>query len=417
MFRKLNNQEKIMIFLLMLILIFSILYLQIFYKTITILVSSVVSLFLKIGEYAEGYIYILYGPESVVSGGIAEFKTEFKNYGSLNLDVVKEEFLIVNSKGETVFHRNVTELHDVKAGESKFFVYQLVAGYPSGEYSAFIKAYFVNESSNIANWTFVVTSIIPKPPLGLPKGPLSPSPANPNISVEYPSKINVTQDTTYTLIIKVTNNGDVSLHNLGLTLSSSDMTSRVIYPLSVPEIYVSESEIFVSEISVPLEIDPGIYFVEWVVSSDEIIKRDRIEVEVIELPIRDRARELIVYYTDLITKVEKEIKNVENEKNVTIARDLLEEAKTELNIAKDFFRLGLYQETLDQIGKVKTKINECVIALGKAESLLKAPIIRMPALFQPIYLLIIIVVVLISIMFFLIKQKRGQHKLIGFERW
>lgn len=388
------------------------------YKSITGLVSDIVDLFVSNAPIDDVCVYIIEPPPAVVRmGDPFTITVEILNCGSTTLGTITEEVGITDSDGVYKTHVNATTFYDVKPSERKLFIYSWAPFGSPGINYLFLKTHFGNTYKQ-HNFSFFVLSRpeIPAEKAPIPTGVEGGFTPGPNMVLNYTKNINVTQGDSYLLLIKVLNLGDVDLHNIYLRLSSKDLTTRLIYPDRVDVLVPGESVLFITEIIAPLETPPGDYIVELDAFSKEATKNDIVNVKVEVMSLRERIKELIQHYTEVIEELEKEIKLVEDTKNVTLAKQLLDETKSELEAAKDFYKLGWLQDALEQLEKVKDKINEVVIALAKAEALPKRKI-TLPAL--PInYLLLFLLLIILSITVYLITKKmKERNRLIYFKKW
>jgi len=248
-----------------------------------------------------------------------------------------------------------------------------------------------------------VTTVPPTPP-GVPGVPIK---KITNISVEYPHRLNLTREAEYTVLIKVTNVGNVLIHNVTLKLESREIETEVLYPDLIPVLEVSSSVLFTTKLKVPAELKPGIYDIDWFVYSNEINKTGTILGNVRILEGREKAKELLEYYIDLINRLEKEIEDAEQEcKNTTLARGYLEEAKLEMETAKELFKLGLYPETIERLGLVREWIVKSAIELAKARPTCRVAV-TMPAVISIPCLIWILIVIIIDSIVIAISKKRS----------
>ncbi|MFN6992384.1 MAG: hypothetical protein ACK4MM_06645, partial [Fervidobacterium sp.] len=356
-------------------------------------------------------------PAVVRMGDPFTITVEVLNCGSTKLEKIIEEVGIADSELIYKTHANITTFYDVNPSERKLFVYSWAPFGSPGINYLFLKTYFGNAYKQ-HNFSFVVLERpeIPAEKAPIPSGIEGGFAPGPNMVLNYTRRINRTQDSSYLLLIKVLNLGDVDLHDIYLKLSSLDLKTRIIYPDRVDVLPPGESVIFITEITAPLETPPGEYTIELDAFSREMTKNYIINVNVEVMSLREKIKDLIQYYSDVIKQLDKEIEQIQDEKNVTLAKQLLDESKAELETAKDFYKLGWLQDALEQIEKVKDKINQVVMALAKAESLPKKRI-TLPAL--PInYLLLLFLIIILSVVSYLVfKKLRERNKLIYFKRW
>lgn len=252
-----------------------------------------------------------------------------------------------------------------------------------------------------------ITTVLPTPP-GVPGVPGVPVKKIANISVEYPHRLNLTQDVEYTVFIKVTNVGGVPIHNLFLKLESREIETEVLYPGLIPVLEINSSILFTTRLKVPAELKSGSYGIDWFVYSDEINKTGTILGDVRILGVREKAKDLIEYYIDLVNRLEKEIEDAEEEcKNITLARGYLGQTKLEMETAKELFKLELYPETIEGLGLVREWIVKSAIELVKARSTCRLPVTMPAVVLMPCLIWIIIVIALDSIIIAILTKKRS----------
>jgi hypothetical protein len=260
---------------------------------------------------------------------------------------------------------------NIVPGESQPFVYTWNARNKPGDYEFRIRAYYNGmQDFDEASSPFTITGQEDTDEARVEPGasidftlPVA------DLEVEYPQRLNLTQDSEYTILIKATNVGDLTLHNISLELVSEDLQVTIINPEAVDLLDPDSAIIYIVRARVPVDLGPGSYRMSWKISSDELQRVGIINVDVLQLSDKERAKQLIDYYSGLIDTVQDEIDRVREIKNVTGAEVLLNEAREELNAAKDLYRIGLYTGALEQLEMVRNKVEDAIIALSKAEML------------------------------------------------
>ncbi len=232
------------------------------------------------------------------------------------------------------------------------------------------------------------------PEIGVPSVPW-----NPRIGLEYQKEINLSQNTKYTLIIKVINNGTVYLHNLRLDVYSEDIEA------DVPEIVVerlptNSSIFFVFNIFVP-GIPLGTYNIDFVVRARETSARGEIRVNVLS-PVkytdREKCRDMLSYYLDALESILQEIRILELKGyNVTELKKSLIEITQNIETAKKFEKSGLYSSCIDEMETIRRSLEKIVhtihIIISKEE--VKKPVIAQP--FMPYHILYIVLAVMLTV--------------------
>lgn len=406
--------EKKIIFLILLISLLIII--KIFYNKITGFVTDIADIFLSNAAYDDVCVYVLKPPEQIVmQREQINMTMEIVNCGSTTIDIW-QEVGVLNEDGFYTAKFNHTKYSYVKPGQRNVFLFSWAMNSPGVNY-IITKTYF-GDKYHQYNFSVLVTRPPETPIESLPVSQLSGiSPFSPGYKmvVEFQKNINITQDDEYILPIKISNFGDSDLSNIYVVLTSRDLEARTIYPGSIDILKPGESIIFIGRIKAPVWIPEGDYKVNIDVISNNVKFNDTINVKVNVLNLKEKAKELIGYYSNMIEQLENEINLIEKEKNVTIAKEYLNDAKKALEDAKDYYKLGWFKDSIDQIDVVKDKIEKTIIAISKAEKYPKT--IQMPAIGYN-YLIILLLTALVSLILFIIYKKTKREKeLLPIKRW
>lgn len=327
-----------------------------------------------------------------------------------------QEIGILNEDGFYTAKFNQTKYSNVNPGSRNVFIFSWAMNSP-GVHFIIAKTYFADKYKQ-HNFSVLVTRAPETIPESFPVNQLSGiSPFSPGykMNVEFQKNINITQDQEYVVPVKITNFGDSDLTDIHASFISKDLDARIIYPEKVDILKPGESSIFVGIIKAPLWLPEGEYKVDIKVTSNQIKFNDTINVRVNVLSLKEKAKELLNYYSDLIKKLENEINIIENEKNVTKAKQYLDEAKKSLDDAKDYYKLGWFKECIEQIDVVKDNIEKTIIEISKAEKYSKK--IQLPTVSYN-YLIIFLITTAIALFLFIIyKKKRKERELIPIKRW
>jgi hypothetical protein len=385
-------------------------------RALTGLVTDIATILLSPKEHDDVCIAIFKSPESVVyQNQQINMSIEITNCGSTVLDI-KEEIGITDDKGFYYAHFNASTFSFVNPGERKVFNFIWQMRNPGLNY-VILKTYFADKYYQ-HNFSVLVLRPPEQPVEKAPVsefGGLGPYAPGYNLVLNYTREVNITQDEDYILLIKVSNFGDADLHDIFIILTSRDIETKVLYPEKVDRLLPTESVIFVARLKAPSWLPEGNYTVNIEAVSYEKKVKDEIRVNVLSLNLKEKVKQLITYYSDVIKQLEAEIVRVEGEKNVTIAKQYLNEAKDELETAKDYFKLGWLKDALEQIQVVKEKIDKTVIALSKAEPLPKK--IELPAVNYNYLLLLLIGLIAALVAFFIVKKVKRKTELLPIKRW
>ena len=401
---------------LLILCLFLIIFAKPIMNALTGLVTDVATILLSPKANDDVCIAIFKEPETVVfQNQEINMSVEILNCGSTRLDI-KEEIGITDDKGFYYVHFNASTFSFVNPGERRVFNFVWQMRNPGLNY-IILKTYF---SDKYYQHNF--STLVLRPPEqkienvqvnelgGL--GPLAPGY---NLGLNFTKEINITQDEDYVFLIKVSNFGDVDLHDIFIILESKDIDVKILYPERVDRLLPTESVIFVAKLKAPSWTSEDNYTVKIEAVSYEKRVKDEIRVNVKALNLKEKVKQLILYYSDVIKQLEEEIVNIEKEKNVTIAKQYLNEAKDELETAKDYFKLGWFKDAFDQIQVVKEKIDKTIVALSKAAPIPKK--IEIPAVNYNYLIWLFLVLMLSFIVVLVTKRFKRRNDLIPIKRW
>jgi len=356
------------------------------------MITGFVSIALSIAEKEEGCIEFLDVSSQMIRYTIQNIRVGIWNCGSINLTEINVRVNLTDINNVTVSIKNQTVLNMYLNEKRTIDIPWNVTPSP-GNYELLVYGEYYN---GISNSISTPITVLPPPyiPPSPPSGPFPAPKKVPNITVNYPNEINMTPNSEYIVLIRVSNTGNVKINNLELKLESSEIQTQIILPSSFSVLEIGSSVIFTTKIKASADIKPGTYYVNLYVSSDEVLVTGKITINVRTLPLKEEVAELIAYYSSILDTLEDDIKKAENEgKNVTEARNFLSDAKKELDIAKNLFNLGMYSSSIDQMENVKEKIIEVVRAIVTAPLISKAIILpaipMIPCLFWIIVLTMI----------------------------
>jgi len=397
-------EERIRKILISLLLIL-ILILIPFFKRITGLMHDILTISLNIGTSIKSCIYLL-NPERIEKDTVANFTLYCRNCGSVDYTGRSE---LVIKQGERYIFSIMSEPYELKVNDEKFFGIGWLASYPTGEYQLVGRCYQDGTYEEvIREFTIFVPPAPSPPPAPPPKIPPSVEKIA-NFTVEYPKTLNLTQATEYVVIFKVTNTGNVDLTNLTLSFNTTDFKIEVIYPRMVT-LNPEDSIIFTVKLFVPPELKPGNYTINWDVSSTEFSKSGTILARVKVLEIKEKAKELLAYYSSLIDKLEAEIAELEKEgKDTTLAKSLLDEARVGLNAAKELFKLMMYEECIEKLEDVRDTIKRLAIEIARLKMLPKPAPVVMPIWISPLFILLLILIILIIVVAVILLTRRRRR--------
>ena len=403
---KRRRGEFVLLFIAFLLLLISL-----FRSSIVGFISKTVGIYLSASKVSKGLMFVSVNPSSVYSADTITIFTEFTNIGNTNISEYTE-VEVVSSNGTTYF---------LISSPSKFltpnsrntFTFALYVLYPPGDYKVVARGYYDGKmEKNTAS--FRVLSV-PKPPPPPPPGPPPPPSPVPNISLEYPEEMNLTEGINYTFLVKVENVGNILIHNLTLHLESEGIISRVVYPVAIPSLDVGDSAFFVCEIMVPLNISEGLYEINLTLYSSELIKKGQIKVFVKVSRERGMCEDVIEYYSNLLKTLEDETKKAEAEGyNVSTIKPLLDDVRYEINSAKELYNLGFFSECVAKQTSIRDKIRRVAEELARIKMIVK---VKLPAfVWWPYMFLVILALIIVIVVLILMLVRRRRRPIMRFRR-
>jgi hypothetical protein len=230
-----------------------------------------------------------------------------------------------------------------------------------------------------------------------------------NMSLQYSDKAELGQGQSTLLGVIVKNTGDVKLHNLKFTISTTSLIGTDINPKQVFELSPKESVVFVITVDVPETVPPGLYPIDFEVVADELKRSGIITLNVtpVVVPVLEDLYRIILNYQFLISEIEQEIYNASLKGfNVTLPSESLDNAKVSLNIAKQYYYSGRYEDAKNKLNDVKRHIEDAVFRLA----IINIPVFKFPAYVPVLLILIAVLLVLLTVLGYLLK-KRGEEEL------
>ncbi len=198
-----------------------------------------------------------------------------------------------------------------------------------------------------------------------------------DIRLEYESDITVSRGSNYTLVVRIENNGSGYLYNLRFEAASD--TLKLYYPeLPVDRVPPNSSVLLLLTIDAG-DASSGLHRVAITARSASVYRSGAIDVRIVgELAEDESCRSMISRYLDIAGYLDEEIKTLELRGfNVSEARRALDEALTEVEIARGFEKLGMYRSCSEKEGAIRKRFERVleiitVIVSGKKEGPLEA---------------------------------------------
>lgn len=345
---------------------------------------------------------------------VQNITAEFTNIGSLTL----------TSKIEiTIYYYNETKLDPIAyyydsyaqlfPGSKRSFKTDFTPPY-YGTY--YIKVRVPYDTKVTELWgVFSVQYLIPLPPpivIVVPTGGEGTVTYNieefgiPRLTAEYKNSYDLNPGQSILISVNATNTGQASLYNLRFSTSTSSLIVTEVNPKTLMKLVSNESTLFLISLTIPNRTPLGVYPLNFEIICDKTIETGTISLNItsVEISIKDEVYQTILNYDYLINELEKEISDATSEGvDVTIAQRSLDRAKLGLQMAKDSFYAGNYEDARDRLDEIKKDFEDVVFQLANAQLKFYAA----PA-FSPF--LIIIIAILLAIIFLYLKSRKKEKR-------
>ena len=185
------------------------------------------------------------------------------------------------------------------------------------------------------------------------------------LTLEYPKQLKLNRGQSALINVFVKNDGNVDVNNL-ILIASVDGLSLDINPDSLAVLPPSSSFVFLISVKVPDGASSGTYPVQFTLASEKIIKKGTINVEVETLKIETEVSESIKNYDSTISSLYLEATRASKEgRDVEIAVGLLDRAKIELDIVKEYYDTKDYTTAKERLEIVRNLIEDATVELAK----------------------------------------------------
>ncbi len=341
---------------------------------------------------------------------------EFTNIGSLPITTAKIE--------ETIYFYNVTKLDPIAyyydssvslaPGAKRFFKTVFM---PPLYGTYYIKARVPYDTKVAEIWgAFSVTyTVSPPPPIIIVTPYTGPAPewkyvvveaGIPRITTDYQKNYNLYPGQSLLININVKNTGEIALYNLRLTTSTTNLVSTEINPKLLPDLKVNASTVFLISLTIPQDISPGTYPLNFELLSDKIAEYGIINLNITSygISIKDDVYQKILNYDYLINELDRMITEAKSEGlNTTIAERSFEKAKEGLNRAKEYYDSEDYEGAKEKLDEIKKYFEDVVFQLAHARLKLQVA----PA-FSPF--IIVVALILLAVFFLFVLRRRKREK-------
>ena len=368
----------------------------------------------SVGEDMEGRVTAFLFSENLEFRQPQRITVEFTNIGSLNFSEKIELRIYYNQNGRLQLVAYYFDTENIlKPSMSRTYS---VNFYPP-IYGAYYIRFRVSYGGQILEvWkAFLVTYTPPQPPIEIVYPPAAPAPAppapetgTPRMTIEYPDSLEITQGDTKMFGITVKNTGGISLTNLGLSTSTTNLISVEINPKQVFRLYPNDTFIFLISVTVPKETPGDYYPFEFEVICNQLQEARRINIAVVSLakPAEEDLHQTILSYEYMISETQNEIDAASlRDVDTSQAQDSLNNAKTELDWAKLYYRQNRYDDVRSSLDKVKKYLEDAVYQLSVA-----GIVTEVPAFANWIIILVAIILGVFFVILFARRRRKKEEK-------
>ena len=230
-----------------------------------------------------------------------------------------------------------------------------------------------------------------------------------DLSLNYSEELEVYPGQNILTSIDAKNIGNATLHEAKLYVSASNMIEVDINPKMVYYLDRNESVVFLLDIDTDEDIPIGTYDIDFEIVTREIKRDGTITLNVIpyNLTLEEEVRRTILNYEYLVTELEIDIleaylKGIDT----TLPEESLDLAKINLEGAKNYYRLGYYEQAMEKLDEVRQNLKDCVFLLAQASFALFVPA------FSPIWILVIAIAAGLLFLFLFSRRKKKKPKLL-----
>ncbi len=336
------------------------------------------------------------------------FQIVIENKGEVDQDVHLEYWV---SDGKVWY--NASEAVYVASLENKTLEREvpIFSQQPTGLYYLNVKVTYSYVQPPIQKAaTFSVVSAAPPAPPAPPTGfaPLPPPPKLPIARIEitnYSEEILVEKGWIKYTSFLIKNTGEKDLHNVYVSIEGEHPEWFKIETNKTEVLAPNETVEFFAKLSVPMSAEAGVYSFYVNAKSDEASDRKSFIVRVFS----SRA-ELLLYQIqtlrEKIDRLEEKMRKAEREgKDVSLIRDMIDEARGKLNSAEGYVYRKGYDKAIELIRDVEDLTKEIEYEISVA------PPIKPPPMLIPVEWLIILILLTILIMLLIynfLKRKTPQ---------
>jgi len=228
-----------------------------------------------------------------------------------------------------------------------------------------------------------------------------------DLDLKYKNKVDLYPGQRVLIDIGLNNTGTINLHNLRFYSTTTEDINFEVNPKEIYELGFGESNLFLVSLNVSEYASPGEYDFFFEVQGLEVSRTGNIKLNVTLLarPIKDEVYDAILNYEYLITEIEHEIYLTSLKGfNTSRAEGYLDNAKGNLQKARDYFGEGRYEDARDVLDLVKRDLENVVFELA----VISFGVFEYPA-FSPFLILLLLIIILISALIFIYLYKKRKE--------
>ncbi len=230
-----------------------------------------------------------------------------------------------------------------------------------------------------------------------------------SLELEYKDNVDLYPGQKVLLSVTLKNTGTVNIHNLKFYSSTTNYIIFEVNPKEVYELGYNGSTIFLVSLEVSKSTPEGEYDFAFNVLGLEIQKTGSIKLNVTSLakrPLKDEVYQTIINYEYLITELDHEIYTTSlNDIDTSRAQGYLDDAKRNLQRAKDYYNEGNYQDATDALDSVKRDLENVVFNLAA----ISFRVYVYPA-YDPFLILILAIMIIIALLILIFLYRRRKKK-------
>jgi hypothetical protein len=278
----------------------------------------------------------------------------------------------------------------------------------------YIKIRVPYETKVAETWgVFSVSYVVPQPepiivvvPPGDGTWTYERGPGISRLTASYQRNYSFNPGQTVMININATNTGETSLSSIRLSTSSSNAMTTDVNPKVFVGLAPEESTMFLVSLTMPKEMEPGLYPLGFELISDKARESGSIMLNITnaEISIKEDVFNTILNYQYLLGDLEGKISDADSKGlDVSQANISFNRAQRGLQSAREYYNSGKYQEARDELDGVRQDLEDVVFQLANAALNLYVT----PA-FSPFIL--VIIMIFLGILFFILLRRRKRDR-------